>query len=92
MEFVPVTSPTPWSIDMLVAFATDQDRLVTVPGFVTGADAANEVMTGRDCERRGLDRKSQAKTAMNAAIGRRSRVHATRLLFRDSSPAEMGEF
>ena len=70
MEFVPVTSPTPWSIDMVVAFATDHESLVTTPGLVFVEEAASELITGRGCEYKGFKETWKPKTNRAIAIER----------------------
>src|SRR5438067_1150763 len=42
----PVTAPTPWSIEIDVAFVTDQRKVVDCPGATTAASAVNKWITG----------------------------------------------
>ena len=69
MESLPVTTPTPWSIDTLVALTADHDRLVTSPGFVTAGVAVSEVTAGNGWDHDGLTKKPQAKTIKTGRLG-----------------------
>jgi hypothetical protein len=43
---VPPTAPTPWSMEIDVALATDHRRVVVCPGATVGESAVNELITG----------------------------------------------
>ena len=46
MLVVPVTGPTPWSIESVVAPVTVQESVELPPGAIDVGDAVNEAITG----------------------------------------------
>jgi hypothetical protein len=48
LVLAPVTTPTPWSMETLVAPVTLQDRVELWPAWIDAGVAKNDAMTGTD--------------------------------------------